>query len=150
MRQPGRNPFSRKAIRARALSACLLLAAFHAPLLSEEIHLKNGDRLSGHIWRIGPSSVLIETAYSTLWVEHVYLEKITVHGTESRARVRPRTGTPFESFLAGATSTELIFRLESGATRRLAWGDVVSVAFLEPETPQSVPGDAAPSGAEKN
>lgn len=99
----------------RILLAFLAFLSLSLPgkIGAEELQLKNGDRISGKIWRITGETILIETPYLSLSLPRIYVQKIILSTESPPVRIVPVRGTPFSGKLINATSDGLeILRIQ--------------------------------------
>ena len=122
------------------IATVLTLSLFAGrPLPAQDVlKLKNGDRLSGRIWRIKKSYILIQTPYGAYKIQRKFIGIISLKGKRSNDRTRlilnngdEYLGRLVEGDDKGIT---LLYRapgnsLDAEKSLRFEWGEIRDVQF---------------------
>lgn len=113
----------------------LLISLFPSLLSGEVLQLKNGDRISGKIWRITRETILIETPYLTLSLPRVQVQKIQFQRARTPVRVIADSGASIEGWLLEAREDGLLLQLPSDSEEPvqmgMKYGQIREVIFFE-------------------
>ena len=115
------------------ISGCLtLLSTFFGPLTplqADNLVMKNGDRLTGKIWRASKKIILLETPYGVFRVPRSQVRELEYNELTNRpVVVFLKNGQKLDSVLLDWNATRV--RIQNGSNSRLLlWKNILHLSF---------------------
>lgn len=104
-------------------------------LAAERLYLTNGDRLSGQIWAVSATHILLESEYG---VKYSLPRSAVLRIVQSepapparRLQVQLRSGEAFAGTLIHVSTEGLQIAQDGAVVRNVAWADLDSVVFTQ-------------------
>lgn len=103
---------------------------FTSVIYSESIKLKNGDIISGKLWRITPGFVLVESPYGIFKIPQKYVTAIEFGAQPARAFVKLQNGKEVYGKLL-QFGMDAIHLEQDNKKLKLPWEEIREINFIQ-------------------
>lgn len=115
---------------SRRITILFLIFMITGNLFGHVVELKNGDRISGRIWRVSAQTVMVRTPYATLILPWEMIQKLNFDGPEGlEGKLYPGSGEPIPGRFLRLNSDGVTIQKNDGDTVTFPWNNIETLVI---------------------